>query len=122
VLKKSECLHTFGNVSLMHFTIFCRRLEVQKLDRSVPTLVATKRRMDTAHGIGTKLPIVKRSRPPVTTSCDKQLQPTSLPQPSGKVGLSGNSGRLITCTVDPVGTYPKEVIREQFSRYLPTCL
>lgn len=106
---------------LRHFTLFYRRLEVQKVDRSVPNVVATKRRMDSAHGTGTKLPTVKRSRPPVATSSDKQLQPTSLPQPSGKVGLPGNYGRL-TCEVEPIEICPKDVIREQFNRYLPACL
>jgi hypothetical protein len=120
IFKKVNVCISLVMLSLMHCTLFCRRLEVQKVDRSVPTPVATKRRMDTAHGIGTKLPIVKRSRPPVTTNSDKQLQPASLPQPSGKVGLPGNCGRL-TCKVDPVETCPKEVIREQFSRNLPTC-
>jgi hypothetical protein len=103
----------------MHFTLFCRKLEVQKVDRSVPTPVATKRRMDIAHSTGTKLPIVKRSRPPVATSSDKQLQPTSLPQPSSKGGLPGNSETL-TCNVDSIEICPKEAIREHFSRNLQT--
>jgi hypothetical protein len=83
----------------MHFTLFCRRLEVQKVNRIVPIPVATKRRVDTAHSTGTKLPIVKRSRPPVATSSDKQLQQTSLPQTSGRGGLPGNSGTVV-CKVE----------------------
>lgn len=65
---------------------------MQKVSRSVPPSVTTKRRIDTAVSVGTKLPVVKRSRPPVTSGSDKQLQPTSLPQSSGDEGLSGNSG------------------------------
>jgi len=69
------------------------------VDRSLPTPVATKRRMDTALCVGTKLPIVKRSRPPAATGSGKQQQPTSVPQSSGSVGLSGNSGMSV-CRVD----------------------
>lgn len=65
------------------------RLEVQKMDRSLPVPVAAKRRIETAPNAGTKLPTVKRSRPPVTTGSDKQLQPTSVLQSSDNVGLSG---------------------------------
>lgn len=76
----------------VHCNRSCRRLEVQKVERSLPAPVAIKRRIDTAPG--TKLPTVKRSRPTLTTGSDKQLQPTSLPQSSDNVGLSGNSGKL----------------------------
>jgi len=65
------------------------------VERSLPAPVAIKRRMDTAPSAGTKLPAVKRSRPPLTTGSDKQLQPSSLPQSCDNVGLSGNSGKLI---------------------------
>jgi hypothetical protein len=75
--------------------------------------------MDTAHSTGTKLPTVKRSRAPVTTGSDKQLQPSSLPQHSGKGGLPGNSG-TVACKVDSVEKCLKKVIREQFSRNLQT--
>jgi hypothetical protein len=64
------------------------------MDRSLPVPVAAKRRIETAPNAGTKLPTVKRSRPPVTTGSDKQLQPTSVLQSSDNVGLSGNSGKL----------------------------
>jgi hypothetical protein len=84
---------------LVHCNLFCRRLEVQKVDRSLPAQVATKRRIDTAPSAGTKLPTAKRSRPPATTGSDKQLQPTSMPQSSENVGLSGNSGRQM-CGVE----------------------
>lgn len=79
-LHKIHCIHYY------------RRLEVQKVGRSVPTPVTTKRRADAAPSVGTKLPVVKRSRPPVTSGSDKKPPPTSLPQSSGNVGLSGNSG------------------------------
>ena len=84
---------------LVHCNFLCRRLEVQKVERSLPAPVAIKRRIDTAPSAGTKLPTVKRSRPPLTTGSDKQLQPTSLPQSSDNVGLSGNS-RKLTCKVE----------------------
>lgn len=77
---------------LVHCNLLFRRLEVQKVERSLPAPVAIKRRIDTVPSAGTKLPTVKRSRPPLTTGSDKQLQPTSLPQSSDNVGLSGNSG------------------------------
>ena len=84
---------------LVHCNLLCRRLEVQKVERSLPAPLAVKRRIDTAPSAGTKLPTVKRSRPPLTTGSDKQLQPSSLPQSSDNVGLSGNSGKL-TCKVE----------------------
>jgi len=83
----------------VHCNILCRRLEVQKVERGLPAPVAIKRRIESAPIAGTKLPTVKRSRPPLTTSSDKQLQPASLPQSSDYVGLSGNSGKL-TCKVE----------------------
>jgi len=84
---------------LVHCNLLCRRLEVQKVERSLPAPLAIKRRIDTAPSAGTKLPTVKRSRPTMTTGTDKQLQPSSLPQSSDNVGLSGNSGKL-TCKVE----------------------
>jgi hypothetical protein len=84
---------------LMRCTLFSRRLEVQKVDRSLPAPVATKRRIDTASSAGTKLPTVKRSRPLVTTGPDKQLLPAGVPQSSDNNGLSGNSGKLM-CKVE----------------------
>lgn len=74
------------------------RLEVQKVERTLPAPLAVKRRIDTAPSAGTKLPTVKRSRPPLTTGSDKQLQPSSLPQSSDNVGLSGDSGSGLKLT------------------------
>ncbi|XP_021913667.1 protein HIRA isoform X2 [Zootermopsis nevadensis] len=92
VVNSTSCPPTLNNQVLgqrITPNISDGRLEVQKVSRSVPPSVTTKRRIDTAVSVGTKLPVVKRSRPPVTSGSDKQLQPTSLPQSSGDEGLSG---------------------------------
>jgi hypothetical protein len=79
---------------IVHCDLLFRTLEVQKVERSLPTTIAVKRRLDTTPSAGTKLPAVKRSRPTLPTGSDKQLQPTSMPQSSDNVGLSGNSEKL----------------------------
>ncbi|XP_069684030.1 protein HIRA isoform X2 [Periplaneta americana] len=65
------------------------KLEVQKVDRSVPTPIAVKRRADISVSVGTKLPVVKRSRLSVTTGPEKPVQPTTLPQSAGSVSVAG---------------------------------
>jgi hypothetical protein len=79
---------------IVHCNRLFRTLEVQKVERSIPATIAVKRRLDTTPSAGTKLPAVKRSRPTLPTGSDKQLQPTSMPQSSDNVGLSGNSEKL----------------------------